>query len=106
MSAREFTQEDLEVAVPERWSARQDGDRVAARYGLTFNEMIGPSRMRPCPRARAEFYRLLRQCGWSYPKIGMFCGGRDHATIMSAICEPVRLRKAIARKTSAARRSA
>ena len=35
--------------------------------------------------ARAEIYVLLRERGWSYPRIGALMDGRDHTTIMTRV---------------------
>ena len=88
MGCIEFTEHDL--ALPEESVAKRSGAdalavEVARMHGLRVGDMLGPSRNPALTRARADLYRRLRACGWSYPMIGRFCGGRDHTTVMSAL---------------------
>jgi hypothetical protein len=52
---------------------------------LTWEQVIAKDNSRERVHARAEIYALLRERGWSYPKIGAFVGGRDHTTIINSV---------------------
>lgn len=55
---------------------------VAEEHGIplaTMKDKFGP---RHFTDARAEFCRLARMQGFSFPQIGRFLGGRDHTSIM------------------------
>lgn len=92
MSIHEWTEAELTantVALPrlpaQELDARALAVAVALRYGLSLEELLGPSRRRPAPAARAQLYRALRAHGWSLTRIAAFAGGRDHTTVMSAL---------------------
>jgi len=53
---------------------------VAARHGITLDELKSPSRKRRFTEARQEAYYLLRQAGYSWPQCAKFCGAMDHTT--------------------------
>lgn len=68
---------------------------VAERYGLTVDDLRGPSRRRPIVHARQEAMWLMRQVlrpdgamrfgnahRYSYPQISLYLGGRDHTTAL------------------------
>lgn len=60
--------------------------KVAAFYGVTVDEMIGPSRKKAIAEIRQEAYHALYETGrYSLPTIGGYFGGRDHTTIMHGI---------------------
>ena len=52
---------------------------------LTWEQVIAKGNSRERVRARAEIYVLLRERGWSYPRIGALVGGRDHTTVMNSV---------------------
>lgn len=57
--------------------------QVAKAYKLTVVDLCGPSRSRPICWPRQELMFLLYATGrYSYPEIGRFLGGRDHATVI------------------------
>jgi hypothetical protein len=60
---------------------------IAKRYGVTFNDIIGPSRKAKIVAARYEAIVTVAQLRhlWSLPEIGRFFGGRDHTTILHCI---------------------
>jgi len=58
---------------------------VLDRHGFTWAQIIERNNTHPRVRARAEVYVLLRERGWSYPRIGQFVGGRDHTTVMNSV---------------------
>lgn len=71
--------------VPPHTGAFLAGDLVkatAAVCGLTYNDLVGKGRSREFTHARAIVIRILRNRGWSYPRIGKQLGDRDHTTIM------------------------
>ncbi len=62
---------------------------VAAKHGVTVDDIRGDSRKAPICRARFEFFWAARQVKlaggsfrFSYPQLGRWCGGRDHTTAM------------------------
>jgi hypothetical protein len=55
---------------------------VANRYGLTVEDLTGPSRHRAVTIPRQEaMWRMVEQRRWSFPQIGRTFN-RDHSTIM------------------------
>ena len=60
---------------------------IAKRYGVTHNDIMGPSRKSRIVAARFEAIVTVAQLRhmWSLPRIGLFFGGRDHTTILHAI---------------------
>ena len=60
---------------------------IAKRYGVTFNDIIGPSRKAKIVSARYEAIITVAQLRnlWSLPQIGRFFGDRDHTTILHCI---------------------
>lgn len=62
---------------------------VAAKHGVTVDDIRGDSRKAPICRARFEFFWTARQVKlsdgafrFSYPQLGRWAGGRDHTTAM------------------------
>ena len=88
MSAIEYTEEDILRAhhrgYPRAERAVDTAARVAAKYGLTTEEMLSPSHDPFLANARRELYAILRARGWSYPRIGKFAN-RDHSSVMTAL---------------------
>lgn len=65
---------------------RQVQAAVAARYGISVAEMIGPCRYRPIFIPRAVAIKLARVLtAASLTQLGTAFGGRDHTTIMWSI---------------------
>lgn len=69
----------------EQVSYRQIMADIAAKHGVTVAAIYGPSgeRRRVVP-ARQETYAVLRERGWSYPKIGALLA-RDHTTVIYGV---------------------
>jgi chromosomal replication initiator protein len=70
-------------------SSRRDVSRiikqVAAAYGVTARELLGPSRLRRVMVPRQVAMYLARQLsGLSLPRLGAAFGGRDHTTVLHA----------------------
>lgn len=56
---------------------------VAAKHGISIEDLKGPSRVRSFAYARQEAMWEMCQTGrWSTTLIGRFLGGRDHTTVM------------------------
>jgi hypothetical protein len=57
---------------------------VATYYGVTVEDLKGPSRQRiyTVPR-QAAFWVACEAKRWSLPKIGQFFGDRDHTTVLA-----------------------
>ena len=56
---------------------------VSDYYGVTLNEMVGPTRKREITVPRQIAIYLTREMtGMSLPQIGSVFGGRDHTTVM------------------------
>jgi chromosomal replication initiator protein len=59
--------------------------QVAAAYGVTQKELLGPSRLRRVMVPRQVAMYLARElCGLSLPRLGSAFGGRDHTTVLHA----------------------
>lgn len=58
---------------------------VAADYGVSAGDIMGPSRLRDhaWPR-QVSMWRIRRELDESFPKIGRFFN-RDHTTVMHAV---------------------
>lgn len=69
-------------------SGREVVVRTAAAFGLTADDLTGPSRYRRITRARnAVVWILRRQFNAdgqpkSYPQLALLLGGRDHSSVM------------------------
>ncbi len=59
--------------------------RIASEYGVTVEEIDGPSRIRRILIPRLLVYEAFRDLGFSYPQIGQRVGGRDHSTVMKGL---------------------
>jgi len=58
-------------------------ERICWQYGITVEDVRGPSRVRGIARARQHvMYEMVEAKRWSLPQIGMYLGGRDHATVL------------------------
>ena len=56
------------------------------KFAFSYDELIGPRRGRALIRARHRFCWYLRIFyDFSFPRIALIVGGRDHATIMHAV---------------------
>lgn len=58
-------------------------DDIAARMGLTRNDILGSRKPAVFVHARRLIASILRARGNSYPKIGQWMGGRDHSTVIN-----------------------
>ena len=59
--------------------------QVAAAYGITRKELLGPSRLRRVLVPRQVAMYLARELsGLSLPRLGTAFGGRDHTTVLHA----------------------
>jgi hypothetical protein len=58
---------------------------ILDRRGMTWAQANTRSNAHANANARAEIYVLLRERGWSYPRIGALMGGRDHTTIITSV---------------------
>lgn len=65
---------------------------TADTYGLTIDDLCGPSRTRPLVTARQICMYVFRELtDFSYPAIGREFGGRDHTTVIHAVDKITRL---------------
>jgi len=58
---------------------------ILDRRGMTWAQANARSNAHVHANARAEIYVLLRERGWSYPRIGALMDGRDHTTIITSV---------------------
>ena len=59
--------------------------QVAAAFGVTRKDLLGPSRLRRVLVPRQVAMYLARElCGLSLPRLGTAFGGRDHTTVLHA----------------------
>lgn len=59
-------------------------ERVARRFALEPDVILGRSRRRSVAYARQVVYWALREAGWSYHEIGSIVG-RDHTTVIYGV---------------------
>jgi chromosomal replication initiator protein len=71
---------------PRRITAQQIVNATADYFGLTVDELCGPSRRRPLVMARQISMYVFRDLtDFSYPAIAREFGGRDHTTVIHAV---------------------
>jgi len=60
---------------------------IAKRHGVTYHDIMGPSRKAKIVSARYEAIVTVAQLRnlWSLPQIGRFFGGRDHTSILHCV---------------------
>jgi chromosomal replication initiation ATPase DnaA len=87
MGVVEFTEDHFRAPPDTRPDAQRLASEVAARFGLSAADVMGPARHPVLVRARTALYLALREepYGWSYPQIGRFVGNRDHTTVLAAV---------------------
>lgn len=72
-----------------------DFSAIARKHAVTLSEIMGPERGHSSVTdARLECYYLLRERGWSYPRIGALFD-RDHATVMEGVKSHVKREQAV-----------
>ena len=64
--------------------AKKAAREIAARYGVSFDELMGDSQLEEYRRARRAFYVYLHNNGVSYPKIAEWMGKRNES-VMRAV---------------------
>lgn len=73
-----------DLAPPPLW--KQIVIEVAARHGVSYSAIIGPSRTKPVSAARQEaIYLISRRTELSLPDIGRRIGNRDHTTVLHSL---------------------
>ncbi len=82
MSAIEI---DLDKTVVQAKSGDVVAGEIAKKYGVSVSELKGRSRLRHIARARKKLYTALRNQGWSYPAIAIFCDNRDHSSVLNTL---------------------
>lgn len=85
----EIVERFLRLPEPTQKHVKPDGsaylvDSVGGDFQLSPKSMRGPSRFKCMFHARSVVVKLLREQGWSYPRIGRALGGRDHSTVINA----------------------
>ena len=60
-------------------------DSVAGDFGFTRTVLVGEQKHPSMVHARAVIVRILKERGWSLPRIGRALGGRDHSTVSNAV---------------------
>jgi chromosomal replication initiation ATPase DnaA len=87
MGVHEFTAEELSRPLPAflAFDPNECAGRVAARYGVTATDVLGPRKTGTIPAARHALYRELAAHGWSTVQIGAFVGGRHHSSVRDAL---------------------
>lgn len=58
---------------------------VAQDFRFSVDEMCGERRHKPFVHARAVVARILKERGWSYPRIAHAIGRADHTTVINAV---------------------
>lgn len=81
MSTMEFTQEDLERAMassvcpspaPAPFDPAVVGRDIAARYGVTYKDMMSRSKLGNLPVARMALWSFLKKHSWTYSQIAKY----------------------------------
>lgn len=85
----EIVERFLRLPEPTQKHVKPDGaaflvDSVGEDFQLSPKSMRGPSRFKCMFHARSVVVKLLREQGWSYPRIGRALGGRDHSTVINS----------------------
>lgn len=75
--------------LPDGRNALDVAGRIAERRGVLLEEALGPTHEHEASAARHEFWFVLRENKFSYPRIGKLVG-RDHTTVMSGIRKHLR----------------
>lgn len=57
---------------------------IATKHQVSVAEMWGPRRIQGIPEARHELWSLLRDRGWSWPRISTFAS-KDQQTIRNGV---------------------
>jgi len=72
---------------PRTITVREIMDVTAETFGITVEELVGPSRRRPLVAARQISMYVVREMlpDTSFPAIGREFGDRDHTTVMHAV---------------------
>jgi chromosomal replication initiator protein len=83
---RALPSDEIAPPPPERPDPRQVQEAVAARLGLSVDEILSPTRSAPVARARQLAMYLTRELtDLSLPAIAQAFNRRDHTTVMHAI---------------------
>lgn len=56
---------------------------VADDFGISYGELIGDMRHKTFVDARSVVGAVLKERGWSYPRMARAIGRRDHSTAMN-----------------------
>lgn len=65
-------------------NAKAQCEEIAAKFGVTLDEVMDKTREKPVVQARHAIWAQLRHRGYSYPRIGSIFGV-DHSTVISAV---------------------
>lgn len=84
MENKERTKEDLwQVNSVQR--AKYMLRYMSKVYGLTTDQIVSERRFKDIVRARQSLmWEMWKHLTWSLPRIGRFCGNRDHTTVLHA----------------------
>ena len=58
---------------------------ILSEHGMLWGDAMRYINRAEHVRVRAAIYIALRTRGWSFPRIGALCGGRDHTTIINSV---------------------
>ena len=86
----------LQATASDRYLTHQ----IARKLGHDPEVVLTPSRVPNAVQARAEVAQVLRELGWSYPRVGRAIG-RDHAAVMYLLGTSKRGRERLARRETA-----
>lgn len=77
-----FVRDFLDASASPSTSWRTIVSETCNKYGVSKFEALGSGRVDNVVRARHEiFYRMSKECGISFAKIGRLLGDRDHTVI-------------------------
>lgn len=66
-------------------SPRETVHAIAAEFGVTYDELVGPRRYQRIVAMRSVVAERLRAQRMSLPDIGKALGGRHHTTVMNLL---------------------
>jgi chromosomal replication initiator protein len=76
----------IEISTVPRMDMQGLMESMCVYYDISPEDILGTSRKRNIVRARQLLMYLAKEeLDWTYERIGEFCGGKNHATVIHAI---------------------
>lgn len=58
---------------------------ILEEHNMSWKEAMSRTRTPRHLAVRTQVYLMLKERGWSYPRIGRLCGKRDHTTVLHSV---------------------